>query len=91
MNKRLLETLEYDKILSMLSTHAKCCVGKENAARLRPLSDKNEICGELELTAEAEALLYKLGNSPVDDFRICATRSNVSARSRACPCMSCCA
>lgn len=68
MNKRLLETLEYDKILSMLSTHAKCCVGKENAARLRPLSDKNEICGELELTAEAEALLYKLGNSPVDDF-----------------------
>lgn len=35
MNKRLLETLEYDKILSMLSTYARCCVGKENAARLR--------------------------------------------------------
>lgn len=66
--------------------------GQGKRGETAPLSDKNEICGELELTAEAEALLYKLGNSPVDDF---PDMRDALKRIRAVACLSshgaCCA
>ena len=58
MEKRVLKTLEYDKILAMLKERASCCVSRELVDTMEPSGD----------TAEAETLFYKTGRSPVDDF-----------------------
>lgn len=68
MDKKILETLEYDKITSMLETHARCQIGKERARKLEPLTELAELNAELDLTSEAEAVLFRLGQSPVDEF-----------------------
>lgn len=68
MDKKILETLEYDKITAMLETHARCQIGKERARTLEPLTELAELNAELDLTSEAEAVLFRLGQSPVDEF-----------------------
>lgn len=68
MDKKILETLEYDKITAMLETHARCQIGKERARKLEPLTELAELNAELDLTSEAEAVLFRLGQSPVDEF-----------------------
>lgn len=68
MDKKILETLEYDKITAMLETHARCQIGKERARKLEPLMELAELNAELDLTSEAEAVLFRLGQSPVDEF-----------------------
>lgn len=55
MDKKILETLEYDKITAMLETHARCQIGKERARKLEPLTELAELNAELDLTSEAEA------------------------------------
>lgn len=68
MDKKILETLEYDKIMAMLETHARCQIGKERARKLEPLTELAELNAELDLTSEAEAVLFRLGQSPIDEF-----------------------
>lgn len=68
MEKRVLKTLEYDKILAMLKERASCCVSRELVDTMEPSGDFDTVERELKLTAEAETLFYKTGRSPVDDF-----------------------
>lgn len=68
MEKRVLKTLEYDKILAMLKERASCCVSRELVDTMEPSGDFDTVERELKLTAEAETLFYKTGLSPVDDF-----------------------
>ncbi len=68
MEKRVLKTLEYDKILAMLKERASCCVSRELVDTMEPSGDFDTVESELKLTAEAETLFYKTGRSPVDDF-----------------------
>lgn len=68
MEKRVLKTLEYDKILSMLKDRSSCCVSRELVESMEPSGDFDEVERELKLTAEAETLFYRTGRSPVDDF-----------------------
>lgn len=68
MEKRVLKTLEYDKILAMLKERASCCISWELVDTMEPSDDFDTVERELKLTAEAETLFYKTGRSPVDDF-----------------------
>lgn len=68
MEKRVLKTLEYDKILAMLKERASCCISRELVDTMEPSGDFDTVERELKLTAEAETLFYKTGHSPVDDF-----------------------
>ncbi len=68
MEKRVLKTLEYDKILAMLKERASCCISRELVGTMEPSGDFDTVERELKLTAEAETLFYKTGRSPVDDF-----------------------
>ena len=68
MEKRVLKTLEYDKILAMLKEHASCCISRELVDTMEPSGDFDTVERELKLTAESETLFYKTGRSPVDDF-----------------------
>ena len=68
MEKRVLKTLEYDKILTMLKERASCCISRELVDPMEPSGDFDTVERELKLTAEAETLFYKTGRSPVDDF-----------------------
>ena len=74
-------TLEYDKILDKLKLHCGCCVSRELAEELRPMTELDEVNSELELTAEAESCFLRTGYSPVDDFpdmRSCLKRMNAA-------------
>ncbi|MDD6047744.1 MAG: endonuclease MutS2 [bacterium] len=68
MQERVLKTLEYDKILDELKLRASCCIGRELAETLSPSADFDEVQRQLTLTGEAETLVYRTGQSPVDDF-----------------------
>ena len=68
MEKRVLKTFEYDKILTMLKERASCCISRELVDTMEPSGDFDTVERELKLTAEAETLFYKTGRSPVDDF-----------------------
>ncbi|HWQ59111.1 MAG TPA: endonuclease MutS2 [Clostridia bacterium] len=77
MQRRVLKTLEYDKIRNMLRERASCCVSRELVDEMEPSNAAGEAGRMLELTAEAETLLFRVGRSPVDDFpdmRECLTR-----------------
>lgn len=81
MEKRVLKTLEYDKILSMLKDRSSCCVSRELVESMEPSGDFDEVERELKLTAEAETLFYRTGRSPVDDFpdmRHCLERTHAA-------------
>ena len=68
MQERVLKTLEYDKILHEVELRASCCIGRELAAALTPSNIFSEVQRLLTLTGEAETILYRTGQSPVDDF-----------------------
>ncbi|MCH5278569.1 MAG: endonuclease MutS2 [Christensenellaceae bacterium] len=68
ISEKVLKTLEYDKILKKLQTHCGCCVSRELADELRPLTELDDVYSELRLTSEAESFFLKTGYSPVDDF-----------------------
>lgn len=81
MEKRVLKTLEYDKILSMLKDRSSCCVSRELVESMEPSGDFDEVERELKLTAEAETLFYRTGRSPVDgfpDMRHCLERTHAA-------------
>lgn len=65
---KVLRTLEYDKILNKLESHCGCCVSRELAGELKPMTELDDVNANLQLTSEAETYFIRTGYSPVDDF-----------------------
>ncbi|MCR4604826.1 MAG: endonuclease MutS2 [Eubacterium sp.] len=63
MNKKVLHTLEYDKIIDRLVQLADSEAGKTKAKRIRPLSDKGAITSHQAFTSAAFARILK-GDKP---------------------------
>lgn len=61
MNKKVLKTLEYDKIIDMLVEEADSVLGKDSARRLRPSSDRGEIVAMQAETSHALTRLFHHG------------------------------
>lgn len=61
MNKKVLKTLEYDKIIDMLVEEADSALGKDSARRLRPSSDQEEIVAMQAETSHALTRLFHHG------------------------------
>lgn len=61
MNKKVLKTLEYDKIIDMLVEEADSALGKDSAKRLRPSSDHGEIVAMQAETSHALTRLFHHG------------------------------
>ncbi|MGN1205757.1 MAG: endonuclease MutS2 [Eubacterium sp.] len=61
MNKKVLQTLEYDKIIDMLVDEADSALGKDSARRLRPSSDRGEIVALQAETTHALTRLFHHG------------------------------
>lgn len=61
MNKKVCRTLEYDKIIDMLVEEADSPLGKDSAARLRPLSNREEITALQAETTHALTRLFHHG------------------------------
>ncbi len=61
MNKKVLKTLEYDKIIDMLVEEADSALGKDSARRLRPSSDHGEIVAMRAETSHALTRLFHHG------------------------------
>ena len=72
MEKRVLKTLEYDKILTMLKERASCCISRELVDTMEPSGDFDTVERELKLTAEAETLFYKTGTALSVCMRRCS-------------------
>ncbi|HWS29515.1 MAG TPA: endonuclease MutS2 [Clostridia bacterium] len=68
MQEKAFKTLEFDKIVAMLSLRAASDVGKELVAELKPSPRFGEVQNMLSLTGEAETFLFSKGHSPVDPF-----------------------
>ena len=66
--KKVLKTLEYDKILAKLKLHCGCCVSRELSEELVPQTELDDVRADLLLTREAETFFLRTGYSPVDDF-----------------------
>ena len=61
MNKKVLKTLEYDKIIDMLVEEADSALGKDSARRLRPSSDHGKIVAMQAETSHALTRLFHHG------------------------------
>lgn len=68
MEDRVLQKLEYTKILEQLAAFAVSDMGKARAQALRPSSDFQEVQRMQEQTAQAETALQQIGGNPVDAF-----------------------
>lgn len=63
-----LNKLEYDKILTLLSTHSKTYLGKEFCLNLIPSNSKDKVETLLKETNEACTLSFRKGNLPISNF-----------------------
>ena len=63
-----LNKLEYDKILTLLSTNSKTYLGKELCLDLKPANLKDKVITLLKETDEACTLSFRKGNLPISDF-----------------------
>ncbi len=61
MNKKVCRTLEFDKIIDMLTEEADSALGKDSARRLRPLSDLDEITALQAETSHALTRIFHHG------------------------------
>ena len=61
VNKKVLKTLEYDKIIDMLVEEADSALGNDSARRLRPSSDRGEIVAMQAETSHALTRLFHHG------------------------------
>ena len=68
MLEKVLKTLEYDKIRTMVAERTQCCTGRELAEAMEPVFTNGEAASQMALTAEAEKLLIRTGRSPADGF-----------------------
>ena len=80
MNKKAFKTLEYNKIIEMLSSCALTATGKEKCLELEPFLNIEKIEKEQEITTEASAMILKKGSLPLGgmkDIRASLRRVNV--------------
>lgn len=63
-----LNKLEYDKILTLLSSNSKTYLGKELCLDLKPSNSKDKVVTLLKETDEACTLSLRKGNLPISDF-----------------------
>ncbi|OKL38291.1 endonuclease MutS2 [Domibacillus mangrovi] len=80
MNKKVLATLEFDKIIQQLAHHASSEVGRSFAEDLKPSLRAEEVQVWLDETEEAVAVLRIKGNVPLDgiyDIRPHAKRAQI--------------
>ena len=68
MNKKTLEKLEFNKILTLLQDYATTYIGKEYCLNLLPMNSKSEIEKALKQTTEASILLYRKGSLPISEI-----------------------
>ena len=68
MNNKYLKTLEFDKIIHILSTYCKTYIGKENMFSLLPNFEQAEVTNQLNYTTEAISLIYRKGKIPLSDI-----------------------
>lgn len=68
MQETVLQKLEFDKILEMLSSHAQSDMGKEAASLLRPRSHYDDVVKLQQMSAEAQGVYARLGRNPVDAY-----------------------
>lgn len=83
-----LNKLEYDKILTLLSSNSKTYLGKELCLDLKPSNSKDKVITLLSETDEACTLLLRKGNLPISDFEdislsIKNLESNISLSAKA--------
>ena len=82
MNQKVLETLEYHKIIPMLTEYASTPLGKETCRKLLPMTDLFEIQDAQANTTDAVTRLFKSGHlsfSGVRDIRDSLKRLAVGA------------
>jgi len=68
MNERVLNTLEYDKILTMLEVHTASDLGASEVHQLRPSSELDDVRRLLCETTEAESVYRRTGKTPIESF-----------------------
>lgn len=81
MLEKVLKTLEYDKIRTMVAERTQCCTGRELAEAMEPVFTNGEAASQMALTAEAEKLLIRTGRSPAEgfpDMRGCLKRAHAA-------------
>ncbi|MBO8164455.1 MAG: endonuclease MutS2 [Brevibacillus sp.] len=69
MDQRVLNTLEYDKVISRLVEKASSTLGKERASRLVPYTTMEEVLQAQRSTEEAAAVLRMKGSVPLGGIR----------------------
>lgn len=62
MNKKVLQTLEFDKIINILTSYATTDLGKSLCSSLSPMTDEFEILNAQDQTADALTRIYRRGN-----------------------------
>jgi DNA mismatch repair protein MutS2 len=80
LNAKILKTLEFEKILHRLSSHAETSLGKEAAEHLDPLGDFEGVKLRLQATDEAVNVERLKGNAPfggIRDIRSALHRSRI--------------
>ncbi|WP_126428043.1 endonuclease MutS2 [Brevibacillus marinus] len=80
MEQHVLHTLEYDKVIAMLSDQASSTLGKERARALVPYTTLEEAQLAQQATAEAAAVLRLKGSVPlggIRDIRPCLQRARL--------------
>ncbi|WP_347862620.1 endonuclease MutS2 [Salimicrobium sp. PL1-032A] len=65
MNERILNVLEYGKVIDQLASFAETSLGKEAAQKLKPSTDLEEVTGWQRETDEAQQVLRLKGHIPL--------------------------
>ncbi|MGC5326341.1 endonuclease MutS2 [Brevibacillus sp. SYSU BS000544] len=82
MEQRVLKTLEYRKIIDLLTEKATSTAGKEKASELTPFTRIDEVRYALKGTDEASTVLRLKGNAPlggIRDIRAAVQRARLGA------------
>ena len=62
MNQKVLQTLEFDKIINILTGYATTELGKSMCANLKPMTEEADILNAQDQTQDALTRIYKRGN-----------------------------
>lgn len=65
MNQKYNLKLEYDKVLTILSSYCKTYIGKDICFHLEPYSEKEKVTKAISETTEAIRIRYQKGNLPI--------------------------
>ena len=82
MNEKALSTLEYDKIIEMLTSYASSSLGKQRCENLLPSKSIGEIEHQQQQTADALTRLFQKGNisfGSVKDLRASLKRLEIGS------------